>query len=31
MMNWPEVVGLVSVTFILFTFLSILVIKSSNE
>lgn len=27
-MNWPEIVGLVAVNFITFTFLSILVIKA---
>lgn len=26
-MNWPEIIGLVAVNFITFTFLSILVIK----
>lgn len=29
-MNWPEIIGLVAVNFITFTFLSILVIKANK-
>lgn len=29
-MNWPEIIGLVAVNFITFTFLSILVIKTNK-
>lgn len=29
-MNWPEIIGLVAVNFITFTFLSILVINTNK-
>lgn len=29
-MNWPEIIGLVAVNFITFTFLSILVINANK-